>query len=95
MYGYYLIDDSLVNVSGVQSLLFEVQACNDAHILLVQDRTQLDMDLFEVVIGKSIAKFILNFPDMFRLPPALFESKYSDQSQQICKLLYFLISDAC
>ena len=72
MYDYYLIDDSLVNVSGVHSLLFEVQACNDAHILLGQDRTQLDMDIFEIVIGKSIAKFIPNFPDMFRLPPCTF-----------------------
>ena len=62
---YYLIEDSGVSVSGVPFLLFQVQACNDVFILLCQDRTQLDVDIFEILIGKSIAKLYQSFPTSF------------------------------
>ena len=81
LYDYYLIEDSGVSVRGVPFLLFQVQACNDAHILLCQDRTQLDIDIFEINIGKSIAKLYQSFPTSFDHFNALSESKYSDQSQ--------------
>ena len=81
LYDYYLIEDSGVSVSGVPFLLFQLQACNDAHILLCQDRTQVYGDIYEIVIGKSIAKLYQSFPTSFDHFHALSESKYSDQSQ--------------
>ena len=42
-----------MDVSGATSLLFEVQACNDAHILLMKNPGDKYNDAIEIVIGKS------------------------------------------
>ena len=81
MYAFYLIEDFGVSVSGVPFLFFQVQACSNVYILLCQDRTQVYGDIYEIVIGKSIAKLYQSFPSSFDHFHALSESIYSDQSQ--------------
>ena len=48
-----------MDVSGATSLLFEVQACNDAHILLMKNPGDENNDAIEIVIGKSFEVFFL------------------------------------
>ena len=39
-------------VTGMTYIMFEVQACNDAHILLMADKDDEDTSVLEVVLGK-------------------------------------------
>ena len=42
-----------IDISDASSIVFEVKACNDAHILLMTNVDDEDNDIYEIVIGKS------------------------------------------
>lgn len=51
-YDYKVIGSEFITVPGDETfMLFQVEACNDAHILLMQSNSTTD-DIYEIVIGK-------------------------------------------
>ena len=62
----YRYHDVGMDVSSATSLLFEVEACNDAHILLMENAGDEVNDVIEIVIG-------ISFEVIFVCPKQLFE----------------------
>ena len=50
----YRYQDVGIDVSGMTSILFEVQACHDAHVLLMKTPADEAHDIIEIVIGKPM-----------------------------------------
>ena len=49
----YHYKDVGIDVSSMTSILFEVQACHDAHVLLMKTPADEDHEIIEIVIGTS------------------------------------------
>lgn len=54
-YKYQLVKD--LAVQETTSIVFEVRASNDAHILLMQDKGDFDRNIYEIVIGAGTNSF--------------------------------------
>ena len=53
-YSYISLDDNGHSLFDGQNFsLFEIKACHDAHILLMQEKTNFDTNIFEIVIGNK------------------------------------------
>lgn len=56
---YYLMEDYGHSVLGKNTFLFEVQACNNVHILLMKDRDDFEENVYEIVIGNFKTSFYI------------------------------------
>ena len=54
------------SVLGKNTFLFEVQACNNVHILLMKDRDDFEENVYEIVIG-NFHYFVYIFVSMITL----------------------------
>ena len=52
---YYLMEDYGQSIGGKTSFMFQVQACSNVHILLMQDRHDFEEKVYEIRIGTNMS----------------------------------------
>ena len=51
---YQLLNDYDVSLEGTDYLLFEVESCGPVQLILMQNETDFQSDLYEVILGKRM-----------------------------------------
>ena len=56
----YKYEVVLVDITEASSIVFEVEACNDVHLLLMRNADDEDLDVYEIVIGNAALKIFFS-----------------------------------